>query len=432
MAWQIIGMLAVILAIGVSIALHEVGHLVPAKKYGVRVSDYAVGFGPSLWSKRIGETLYAIRAIPLGGYIRMIGMYPPARKPVGSGRFAQLAEGARQEALAEVLESDRGRTFYELPVHKRIVIMLGGPSMNFVLAVVFFGIALVGLGVNSPTLTVREVTPCYVSESNPSGAQVNGSCVDGTSAAAQAGLQPGDVVTKVNGVEISDWADLGLKLEEFGAVGNGSVTFVRDGMTMTKNVEYQTLTLDRYDDRGEPTGEKYERAFLGIVTVWERESLPVTSVPSVMWNMTVLSVEAILQFPQKIVDLAQTLINDGERDPNGPVSVVGATRIGGEIAASEWSNSDKAFSLMMLVGSLNLFLFLFNLLPFLPLDGGHVAGAVWEIGRDGVNRLRGKPKSGPVDIARLLPFTYAVSVILIGVGVLVIWADIVKPISIGG
>ena len=432
MTWQIIGMLAVITAIGVSIALHEIGHLVPAKKFGVRVSDYAVGFGPSVWSKRVGETLYAIRLIPLGGYIRMIGMFPPARKPVGSGRFAQMAEGARQEALSEILESDQGRTFYELPVHKRIVIMLGGPSMNLVLAVLFFGAALVGIGVTTPTLTVREVTPCYVSEQNPRGAQVNGACEEGVSAAAQAGLIAGDVITKVNGVEVSDWDDLGMKLEEFGRGGAGSVTFVRDGVTMTRNVDYQALTLNRYDENGEPTGETYSRAFLGVVSIWERESLPVTSVPSVMWNMTVLSAEAIMQFPQKIVDLAQTLINDGERDPNGPVSVVGATRIGGEIAASEWSNTDKAFSLLMLAGSLNLFLFLFNLLPFLPLDGGHVAGAVWEIGRDGVNRLLGRPKGGPVDIARLLPFTYAVSVILIGVGVLVIWADIVKPISIGG
>ena len=431
MVWQIVGMLAVITAIGVSIALHEVGHLVPAKKFGVRVSDYAVGFGPSLWSKRIGETLYAIRAIPVGGYIRMIGMYPPARKPVGAGRLAQMAEDARAESLAEVLESDKGRTFYELPVHKRVVIMLGGPTMNLVLAFVFFGAALVGIGVNSPSLTVQTVTPCYVSEANPSGAQDGGVCKDGTSAAAQAGLQPGDVITKINNESIADWTDLGSTLETFGRGGNGSVTFERDGQSITEQVTYQSLTLDRYDESGNPTGEQYQRSFLGVITVWDREHLSPTMVPQIMWNMTTMSTKAIVQFPQKVWELAKTLVNGGERDPNGPVSVVGATRIGGEIAASEWNNADKIFSLLMLAGSLNLFLFLFNLLPLLPLDGGHVAGAVWEVGRDAVNRVRGRSKGGPADIAKLLPLTYAVSVLLIVVGAVVIWADIVKPISLG-
>lgn len=431
MTWQILGMLAVITVIAVSIALHEVGHLVPAKRFGVRVSDYAVGFGPSVWSRRIGETLYAIRLIPVGGYIRMIGMYPPARKPARAGRLAQMAESARQEALAEVLESDAGRTFYELPVHKRVVIMLGGPMMNFVLSLMFFGVALVGVGINAPTLTVREVTPCHVSEENPSGAKANGTCTDGVSAAAQAGLQAGDLLTKINGEPVADWNELGERLVAAGGMTAGSVTFVRDGVTLTKNVDFQTLTLDRYDDAGNPTGETYERAFLGVVSVWERDHLPVSTVPQVMWNMTVMSAKAIVAFPTKIVELAQTLVTGGDRDPNGPVSVVGATRIGGEIAASEWENSDKAFSLLMLAGSLNLFLFLFNLLPFLPLDGGHVAGAAWEVTRDTFNRLRGRAPGGPADIARLLPLTYAVSVLLIAVGVLVIWADIVKPISLG-
>lgn len=430
MAWQIVGMLAVITAIGVSIALHEVGHLVPAKKFGVRVSDYAVGFGPSVWSKRIGETLYAIRLIPVGGYIRMIGMYPPAQRPAGNGRLAQMAESARQETLAEVLESDRGRTFYELPVRKRVVIMLGGPTMNLLLAFVFFGVALIGVGVNSPTLTVRSVTPCYVSDANPSGAKVNGVCAEGVSAAAQAKLQAGDVITKLNGEIVKDWADLGAKLEAFGQGGNGTVTFTRGDLVLTVPVDYQSLTLNRYDNAGNPTGEQYQRAFLGVVTVWDREHLSPVAVPRIMWNMTTMSAQAIVAFPQKIVELAQTLVNNGERDPNGPVSVVGATRIGGEIVASEWSNADKVFSLLMLAGSLNLFLFLFNLLPLLPLDGGHVAGAVWEVLRNGVNRLRGRTAGGPVDIARLLPLTYAVSVVLIAVGALVIWADIVKPISL--
>jgi membrane-associated protease RseP (regulator of RpoE activity) len=431
MVWQIVGMLAVVTAIGVSIALHEVGHLVPAKKFGVRVSDYAVGFGPSLWSKRVGETLYAIRWIPVGGYIRMIGMYPPAQKPPGNGRLAQMAESARAEVLAEVLESDKGRTFYELPVRKRIVIMLGGPSMNLLLAFVFFAIALVGVGVNAPTLTVSSVSPCYVSEANPTGAKVGGVCKDGVSAATQAKLQPGDVITKINGESVKDWADLGAKLEAFGAGGSGTVTINRAGAEQTLSVDYQSLTLDRYDDAGNPTGETYQRAFLGIVSELDRERLGVATVGQLVWSMTLRSAESLSQFPSKVYELAKLMVNGGERDPRGPVSVVGATRIGGDIAASEWSNMDKVFSLLTLAGSLNLFLFLFNLLPLLPLDGGHVAGAIWEALRNLVRRVRGLAPGGPVDMARMLPLTYATSVVLIATGALVIWADIVKPISLG-
>lgn len=430
MAWQIVGMLAVITAIGVSIALHEIGHLVPAKKFGVRVSDYAVGFGPSLWSKRIGETLYAIRLIPVGGYIRMIGMYPPARRPAGGSRLAQLAESARQETLAEVLESDAGRTFYELPVRKRIVIMLGGPTMNLLLAVVFFAAALVGIGLNTPSLQIDRVIPCNVTTQDPEGALVEGACPAGATAAAQAGLRSGDRLTAVNGVQLTDWRDLITQLDAAGSTSAGSVTFERGGQSITREVSFFSVLLDKYGSDGQPTGEQFRSAFLGVVTVWDREPLAVTAVPRVMWNLTERSVVAIGQFPQKIWGLAQTLANDGQRDPQGPVSVVGATRFGGEIAASEMAGRDKVFSLLMLAGSLNLFLFLFNLLPFLPLDGGHVAGALWEAGRNTVNRIRGKGFTGPVDTAQLLPLTYAVSVILIAVGALVIWADIVKPISL--
>jgi len=139
--------------------------------------------------------------------------------------------------LAEVLESDKGRTFYELPVRKRIVIMLGGPSMNLLLAFVFFAIALVGVGVNAPTLTVSSVSPCYVSEANPTGAKVGGVCKDGVSAATQAKLQPGDVITKINGESVKDWADLGAKLEAFGAGGSGTVTINRSIVRLNFLVE---------------------------------------------------------------------------------------------------------------------------------------------------------------------------------------------------
>lgn len=435
MLWQIVGMVAVVTAIAASIALHEFGHLVPAKRFNVRVSDYAIGFGPSLYSRRFGETLFAIRAIPLGGFIRMIGMYPPARHIPGTGRLTRLIEEARRESMSEVLPSDAGRTFYELPLHKRVVVMLGGPFMNLLFATLLFGIALVGIGVAAPTTTIETVSPCWFTEKNPAGTLDKAKVCDGsTSAASQAGLRPGQTLVAVDGVAVTDWASLATVLEDVAKRGREGTITVRnaDGTEVTRDVTFQILTFDRYDDSGNKTGETYRRAIIGVTSVWEPQRLPVSTVPKVMWSMTVSSLHAMSQFPTKVVELGRTLATDGTRDPNGPVSVVGVTRIGGEIAAAPTGVSDKVLSLLVLAGSLNLFLFLFNLLPLLPLDGGHVAAAAWEAVRDGARRVRGRSMAGPVDTARMLPFTYAISALLIGFGGMVIWADIVKPITLGG
>ena len=433
MVWQIVGMLAIITVIGLSIALHEVGHLAPAKRFGVRVSDYAIGFGPSLFSRRIGETLYALRLIPVGGYIRMIGMYPPA--PVGhqpKGRLGRLAEEARAEAMAEVLPSDAGRAFYELPVHKRIVVMLGGPSMNALLAVLFFAIALMGVGVASPSLTVDAAPPCIGTSQYPDGERVDGSCPGGVAPAAAAGVKAGDTIVAINERPVEDWLDLDEALRADADGGPGTVTVLRNGIETVLDVDYVSVERVAIDEAGNPTGETFRRAYLGVQPTWERQRLGIGTVGSVMWNMTTGSLKAMGQFPQKVLELGRTLLTDGERDINGPVSVVGATRIGGEIAAADWDLADKINSLLMLAGSLNLFLFLFNLVPLLPLDGGHVAAALYEMVRNGLDRLRGRARRGPADTARMLPITYAMSALLIGVGGLVIWADIVKPISLGG
>ena len=190
----------------------------------------------------------------------------------------------------------------------------------------------------------------------------------------------------------------------------------QSGVTRTFPIDFQVLTVKLRDANGNPTGETTQRAIMGVLVALGRERLSPTVIPGIMWNTTVGSAQLMLQFPNKIYELAQTMLNDGKRDPNGPVSVLGATRVGGDIAASNAGFADKALSLVTLAAALNLFLFLFNLLPLLPLDGGHVAAALWEVVRDGLRRLRGRSAAGPIDTARLLPLTYAVSVVLIAVG----------------
>jgi membrane-associated protease RseP (regulator of RpoE activity) len=159
---------------------------------------------------------------------------------------------------------------------------------------------------------------------------------------------------------------------------------------------------------------------------------PWSTVPSYMWDLTVRSVQALAMLPVRLYELVtQTLIGGGERSVNSPVSVVGVSRLGGDIAAMDEPMVAKAATFLGLAASLNLFLFLFNLLPVLPLDGGHVAGAAYEGVRRRLARLRGRPDPGPVDMARLLPVAYVVAGALLLMGVIVIWADLVKPITLG-
>ena len=144
------GVLVIVVGVALSIALHEIGHLVPAKKFGVKTTQYMIGFGPTIWSRRRGETEYGVKAIPLGGYIRMVGMFPPVPgRPVRAdttGRWALMAEQARSQSRQEIGDVPRDRLFYAKPVWQRLIIMLGGPTMNLVIAVVLLTVRTVGYG----------------------------------------------------------------------------------------------------------------------------------------------------------------------------------------------------------------------------------------------------------------------------------------------
>jgi membrane-associated protease RseP (regulator of RpoE activity) len=187
-----------------------------------------------------------------------------------------------------------------------------------------------------------------------------------------------------------------------------------------------------YDENGEPTGAAEQVGFLGVSPQFEYTPQPVTAVPAYMWDITYRSAAALVSLPVRVYELVdETLIGGGDRSLDSPVSVVGASRLGGEIAAMDEPIKSKIATFLGLAASLNLFLFLFNLLPILPLDGGHVAGALYEGLRRTVARVRGKPDPGPVDTAKLLPVAYVVAGVLLAVGVVVIWADLVKPITLG-
>jgi len=249
--------------------------------------------------------------------------------------------------------------------------------------------------------------------------------------APAAGLKVGDTITSVGGAPISTWDDVSAAIAAAGA-GPTTIVVNRDGVTSTLNATLITVPRPVITDSGKPTGEIQQKPFLGVGPTTQFIPQSITAVPGQMWDITTRSVSALVTLPVRMYELTGTLISGGERDPESPVSVVGVTRLGGEALSIDEPWRTKAALILSLVAGLNLFLFLFNLLPILPLDGGHVAGALYEGGRRRIAKMRGRPDPGPVDLTKALPLAYGVSIALIVVSAVVIYADIFKPITFGG
>ena len=434
----VLGVVIVLLGLIISIGLHEVGHLVPAKLFGVRVGQYMIGFGRTVFSRKVGETEYGLKLIPLGGYISMAGMFPPARagaKPrtASTGFFDTLVQDARESAHEGIPAGQEHRVFYKLPVLKRIVIMLGGPFMNLVLAFVFFGIVLVGFGLPQISTTIGTVYECVVPADST---QTECTDADPAAPAAEAGLLPGDRILAIEGEPITDYASSSAIITA--SAGEPlDVLIERDGRQRTLEVTPLLTPRPVVGDDGDyvtdANGDYVTRdvGFIGIGYATETVPQPVTAVPGYVWDAATRIGWAIATLPGRVVDLGASTFGGTERDPDGLIGVVGIGRLAGEITSLDTLPvADRASSLIGLLGGLNLALFLFNLVPLLPLDGGHIAGALWEGIRRGFARLFKRPDPGPVDVARLIPLTMAVSGLLAVLTVFVIFSDIVNPISI--
>jgi membrane-associated protease RseP (regulator of RpoE activity) len=441
-----IGVIAFAFGLVASIALHEIGHMVPAKKFGVKVTQYMVGFGPTLWSKHKGDTEYGFKAIPLGGYIRMIGMVPPRRDGKVSRwptRMATLVEEFRATSRNEVTPEDDHRQFYKLTPGKKMIVMLGGPSMNllifFVITILLYGV----VGVKGPTTTIGSVSDCVVSAT----AANQDSCPSSSSndyraAPANGVLKPGDKLTAINGTKISKWDDA-VKVIEASPGKAITVSVTRNGQPLQLNIT-PVLNTKFVNDTSNATKQA---GFIGVSTTESYQQLGPGELRGVVWQQLTMGVSALGKFPSKIGNLFGTVFEGKPRDREGAVGVVGLGRIGGEIAdKKDVATKDKISSLFSLLAGVNLLLFLFNLLPLLPLDGGHVAGALVEAARRGRARFKDRnhvavavdgvvtprPKRAPiyVDVAQMVPVMYVVASILIVFSVLVMYADIVKPISL--
>ncbi|CPR12572.1 peptidase M50 [Mycobacterium bohemicum DSM 44277] len=398
-----IGIVLFALAILVSVALHECGHMWVARATGMKVRRYFVGFGPTLWSTRRGEIEYGLKAVPLGGFCDIAGM-----------------------TTVEELDPDEAdRAMYKQAVWKRVAVLFAGPGMNFVICLVLiYGIALAwGLpNLHPDTRAVVGETACVAPEVSPGKVA---ECT-GPGPAALAGIRPGDVVVKVGDTKVSTFEDMAAAVRKL----HGSVPVVveRNGTPITAYVD--VTPTRRYITKGE--GAKPEPATVGAMGVGAQRVAPthynvLTAVPATVAFAADLTAEvgkALVTIPTKVGALVHA-IGGGQRDPQTPMSVVGASIIGGDtVDHGLW------VAFWFFLAQLNLILGAINLVPLLPFDGGHIAIAVFEKIRNMIRSARGMVAAAPVNYLKLMPATYVVLVFVVGYMLLTVTADLVNPIRL--
>ncbi|GAA3000716.1 putative zinc metalloprotease [Streptomyces fulvorobeus] len=421
-----------IFAVGLlfSIAWHELGHLSTAKLFGIRVPQYMVGFGPTIWSRKKGDTEYGLKAIPAGGYIRMIGMFPPGAdgrlEARSTSPWRGMIEDARSAAFEELEPGDESRLFYTRKPWKRVIVMFAGPFMNLVLAVaIFLGVSMT-FGFQTQTTEVAGVQKCVIAQSEARDTCAKG---DPVSPAKAAGLRAGDTIVSFDGQRIDDWETLSDRIRD--TIGPATIVVERDGREQTLHAVLQKNAVAQKDSEGQVVPDRYvEAGYLGFAA--RTEIVPLSFGDSVVriGDMIENGVDSIIALPSKIPDLWNAAFSDGERADDSPVGVVGAARIGGEVMNLDVPAQNQIAMMLFLLAGFNLSLFLFNMLPLLPLDGGHIAGALWESLRRKVARVFRRPDPGPFDVAKLMPVAYVVAGIFICFTLLVLVADIVNPVKI--
>lgn len=426
----VLGILVFAFGLLFSIAWHELGHLSTAKLFGIRVPQYMVGFGPTIFSRRKGETEYGIKAIPLGGYIRMIGMFPPGAdgriEARSTSPFRGMIEDARSAAFEELQPGDETRLFYTRKPWKRVIVMFAGPFMNLILAVaIFLGVSM-SFGFATQTTTVGGVQQCVIAQSEKRDTCRSGDLV---SPAKAAGLQEGDKIVAFNGAPVDDWATLSERIRQ--TIGPATLTVERDGARTQLKANLIENRVAKKDADGEVMKDQWVRAgYLGFAAQTEIQPLGFVDSVGRMGGMLENGVESIIALPSKVPALWDAAFDGGERADDSPVGVVGAARIGGEVMNLDVPAQNQIAMMLFLLAGFNLSLFLFNMLPLLPLDGGHIAGALWESVRRRGARLLRRPDPGPFDVAKLMPVAYVVAGLFICFTLLVLVADLVNPVRI--
>ena len=378
---ELLGILAFVVALLFSVMVHEFGHYITARKYGMWVSEFFVGFGKRIWSTQRGETEFGVKAIPAGGYCKIEGMSPNDEMPVGQ----------------------EDRAFYKASSGKKLIVLGAGSFLHFVLGFVLLFTLFAGIGTNQVLPVINEVVP--------------------NSAAQAAGIQAGDEVISINGKKVTEWyKDVEVIRQSQGK--ELRLILDRNGEQISVTASARLTDID---------GTK--RYVLGIVNDMglKRSGLLVSikNSATVTRSFLVESVKSLGKLPEKIPALWGATVRGEERDPNGLVGVVGVARVSGEAVGSDkLTVMERLATFVLIVASLNIFVGVFNLLPILPLDGGHMAVAIADSIRAFLARLRGRPRPAPIDVTVLTPITMVVFVVLATLTLLLLVADVINPVTL--
>jgi membrane-associated protease RseP (regulator of RpoE activity) len=377
------GGVIVVSAILAMIMLHEFGHFITAKWAGMKVTDFFVGFGPVIWATQRGEVRYGVRAIPAGGYVRVIGM----------------------NNLEEVAPEDEDRTYRSKSYWQRVRFACAGTAMHFLIAFVLMVVFLGFFGMTQTTTTIHSVAP-----QAPTGG--------GPSAARAAGIRAGDRIVAIAGHPIKKWDDARQYIHD---APNQQLTIVveRDGAQRSFEVTPAVAT---------EAGKQ-----VGVIGIEAGVEAVKDSFPGVFWkagfelkNLTVESTKGLIDLarPNNVKSYGKQLTETGPADPqkdgNRLLSPVGLARIANASAKS------GASSVLTLLIAINVFVGIFNMLPLPPFDGGHVAVATYE---EVMGRITGRRHM--LDMNKMLPIAYAVVVALALLSASALWLDIVHPFKLG-
>jgi membrane-associated protease RseP (regulator of RpoE activity) len=408
-----LGVLGFAIAVLVSVMLHEAGHFVAAKAFGMKATQFFVGFGPTLWSRQKGETEYGVKAIPAGGFVKIIGMTP----------------------LEDVPPQDQPRTFLAKPGPQRFVVLVAGSTMHFVIGLVLLFVFLAAWPSRaSGYATIDQVYPCALPNSD-------GTCPAGAPAAPADGvLQKGDVVLAVDGQDLKTTPAV---LHGDGAPASGQqvkggyeglVALVRAStgpvtLTIERHGHRMNVTLTPVAENGVPhlgVAPADQYTYYGVLAAAART-------PSTFGSLFVGSFAALGHVPHEVGHLlthpqAKRSLVGSSGSSSQVTSVVGVAHVAGQAFQADGVSGGVAF-LVGVVASVNVFIGIFNLFPLLPLDGGHVAILFYEKARDAIRRRRRQPAAGPVDLTKLMPVTYAALALIVGISLVLLYADAVNPVS---
>jgi membrane-associated protease RseP (regulator of RpoE activity) len=423
------GVVAFLLGLAISIGLHECGHMIPARRFGVRVPQFFVGFGRTIWSTRRNGTEYGVKAFPLGGFVKIIGMLPPEdrRGAVAQkeGGFARLIADARAAEAELLLPEDEGHLFYQLPWWKKVIVMAGGPTVNIVLAFLLFSSLFWFHGVAEPTTTVGSVADCVVAVRADQQQIPACRSTDPEAPSKAAGIRKGDRIVAFGSTPITSYTQL-QKLIRGNRAHSVFITVERDGKQLVLRARTAVNQLPSLTN----TNVSVDVGYLGIVPTEDQVSKSPLYTLGQMGGYTRDTASALVHLPVRLWGVARAAVGLQKRSADSPISVVGVGRIAGQYASDKQvSPGDKVAFVVSLLAGVNLFLGVFNFVPLLPLDGGHIAGALYEALRRAWARLRRRPDPGHFDVARLLPVAYVTAGLLLVMTVILVYADIVHPVS---